>query len=112
MDLPPQFSARIDFTFHEAVSDSTNLRFIFGDDGHRRVPMRMDGVEGLNTVGMWIDSAPAVFNPGDRVDVKCILLAPEIFASSLKAGVEFELWDGKFFAKGIVVERFDDAWTQ
>ena len=110
MNLPPQFSARLDFTFQEAGADDSNLRFIFGDDGHRRVPMRMDGVEGMNTVGIWIDSAPAIFHPGDQVDVQCILLAPELFDSAVEADVKFELWDGKFFAKGVVIERFTDGW--
>jgi hypothetical protein len=73
MELAPQFIAKLIFTFHEYNSPEEKY-FVFGDDGHRSVPMQMDGVDGLNTVGLWIENGPKVFRLGDEIEVKCILL--------------------------------------
>jgi hypothetical protein len=82
---------------------------MFGDDLQRRVPMRMDGVEGLNTVAMWVDE-PGIFRAGDTVKVKCRVIAPELFNAIVKPGVGFELWDAGFFADGVVHERIESGW--
>jgi hypothetical protein len=73
--------------------------------------MRMDGVDGLNTVGMWVDTA-AVFETNDSVIVRCVVLSPELFVDVVKPGVKFELWDGGFFASGIVIERIEAGWRK
>jgi len=84
---------------------------MFGDDLHRRVPMAMDGVDGLNTVGMW-SKEPATFHAGETTIVDCVVIAPELYTSTVKPGATFELWDSGFFATGTILERFDNAWPQ
>jgi len=71
--------------------------------------MQMDGVEGLNTVGMWVKQA-ATFKAGDTVQVRCVVIAPQIFSAVVKPGVKFELWDGGFLASGTVLERIAAGW--
>ena len=71
--------------------------------------MQMEGVEGLHTVGLWIDEA-AEFCEGDEIDVDCRVIWPEGFYSTAMPGVTFELWDGGFFATGTILERYEEAW--
>jgi len=104
----PQFTAELIFHFREHGAAFRHW-FAFDESCHRRVPMQMDGVDGLNTVGMWAD-APGTFRAGDSVVVRCVVIAPELFERSLKPGVHFELWDGGFFASGTVLERIEDGW--
>lgn len=103
-----QFTAELSFHFREH-GPAFRHWFMFDESCHRRVPMQMEGVEGLNTVGMWID-APRVFRSGDEVVVRCVVIAPERFAKILVPGVHFELWDGGFFAAGCVLKRIEDGW--
>ncbi|QDQ27951.1 hypothetical protein FNU76_17265 [Chitinimonas arctica] len=84
---------------------------MFGEDVHRRVPMAMDGVDSLNTIFMWA-KAPSTFHAGESTVVDCVVIAPELYVSTVWPGVTFELWDGGFFATGTVLERFDDAWPR
>lgn len=106
----PQFTARLDFDFRERRGPFPP-RFVFDKSCHRRVPMQMDGVDGLHTVGMWVD-APGKFLAGDSVVVQCVLLAPELFERSLKSGVHFKLWESGFIAAGTILARCDDGWPQ
>ena len=71
--------------------------------------MQMDGVDGLNTVGMWVTEAAAC-GPGDSCRINCVVIAPEVFRQVVRQGVEFELWDGGFFATGAVLERIEAGW--
>jgi hypothetical protein len=71
----------------------------------------MDGVDGLNTVGMWTDT-PSTFKAGDSVIVRCCVIAPELFGEVLQSGVRFELCDGGFLASGIVLKRIEDGWPK
>lgn len=71
--------------------------------------MSMNGVDGLHTVGMWIDG-PADFKQGDEIDVDCRVIWPEGFRDVVKPGVRFRLWDAGFFADGTVTETFKDEW--
>lgn len=104
----PQFTAELLFHFREQGPERWHT-FVFNESCHRRVPMRMEGVDGLNTVGMWTDT-PGAFQAGDSVTVRCVVLAPELFEKSVKPGVEFDLWDGGFFATGKVLTRIEDGW--
>lgn len=104
-----QFSAELKFHFIEHTAPERRRWFMFGSDLHRRVPMAMDGVDGLNTVGMW-SKKPATFHAGDSTIVDCTVLAPMLYAATVKPGVTFELWDGGFFATGTVLERFESGW--
>jgi hypothetical protein len=106
----PQFTAELKFHFKDHGPERRHW-FMFDEGLHRRVPMAMDGVEGLNTVGMWVDS-PGTFKAGDIVRVRCVVIAPELFSNVVKPGVKFELWDGGFLATGTVLERVDEGWPR
>lgn len=82
---------------------------MFDEGLHRRVPMQMDGVDGLNTVGLW-SAVPAKFAEGDSITVQCMVIAPDIFDAVVQPGVIFELWDSGFFASGKVLERIEAGW--
>jgi len=71
--------------------------------------MQMDGVEGLNTVGMWVKQA-GVFKEGEKLLVDCRVIAPDLYNPIVKPGVKFELWDSGFFATGTVLERLESGW--
>lgn len=104
----PQFRARLSFTFREHGKDRLR-KFGFGEDAHRRVPMQMEGVDGLHTVGMWREGA-GTFQKGDEIVVDCVVIYPEAFFAATQPGAKFELWDRGFFADGVVTTRFDDGW--
>lgn len=104
----PQFRARLVFTFAEHGEDRRRT-FHFDESGHRRAPINMDGVDGLHTLGMWIDRA-GDFQQGDELDVDCRVIWPEGFRKVVWPGVHFRLWDSGFFADGTVTERFEDEW--
>lgn len=84
---------------------------MFGEDCNRRVPMEMDGVQGLNTVGIWIDT-PAVFPSGASFNGRCRVLWEEPFRHTIKPGSKFRLWNGGFFAEGSVVDIHWENWEQ
>ena len=105
---PPHFRARLRFHFREHGEDRWNY-FNFPENGHRRVPMQISGVDSMYTLGMWRDGE-ARFDAGDETEVDCISICPEAIDSAVVPGAIFELWDCGFFAEGRVTERFDAAW--
>ena len=104
----PQFTAELKFHFREHGTERRNW-FMFDANLHRRVPLQMEGVGGLNTVGMWVQQ-PGTFRSGESVVVQCVVIAPELYNSAVKPGAKFELWDGGFFASGTVLERIEAGW--
>ena len=108
MRPPPQFRSHIELTFEEHGKDRRR-KFGF-DEGHRRLPMSMDGVDGLHTVGLWIEKKDAVFEEGEEFDADCCVIWPEGFTKIVAPGVKFRLWDSGFFARGVVTERCDAGW--
>ena len=104
----PQFRATVEITFEEH-DHPRRRRFVFGNDGIRWVPMKMDGVESLNSIGLQI-SGSGEFIEGDKIEVDCQLIWLEGFRNVLKPGVKFKLWDAGFFATGVVTKKFDSAW--
>lgn len=72
----PQLTAELLFHFREQGTERWR-RFVFNESCHRRAPMRIDGIEGLSTVGMWTD-APGDFQSEDSVIVRCVVIAPEL----------------------------------
>lgn len=104
----PQFTAELVFHFR-GRGEERRCWFRFPENLHRRVPFQMDGVEHMNTVGMWAET-PGTFRAGDSVTVQCVVIAPELYSAVVKAGVKFELWDGGFFASGTVLERIEAGW--
>ncbi|MES2415056.1 MAG: hypothetical protein V4614_14715 [Pseudomonadota bacterium] len=107
----PQFTAALKFHFNEHTAPDRGREFVFGENLHRRVPMAMEGVDGMNTIGMW-NKEPANFNSGDATVVDCVVIAPEIYFHVVQPSVHFTLWDGGFFATGTVLERFESGWPQ
>lgn len=71
--------------------------------------MQMEGVEGLHTVGLWINGG-AQFQEGDEFDADCRVIWPEGFANAVQVGKPFKLWAGGFFARGVVTERVEEGW--
>jgi len=69
MKPTPQFKAHIVVTFEEHPQSRRRV-FGFDDSGHRRVPMSMDGVDGLNTVCLQIGRA-GQFTEGQEFDAEC-----------------------------------------
>jgi len=108
--LPPQFKAHIRLTFEERKSESPR-KFGFDANGHRRLPLTMDGVEGLHTVGLWIEMNEAIFSEGDEFDADCRVIWPEGFTKAVAPGVKFKLWDGGYIADGIITERIEEGWN-
>ena len=110
MEPIPQFIAELSFHFREHGADRLQ-KFVFNESLHRRVPMKMDGVDGLNTIGMWVDVARS-FEKNDSVIVRCVALAPDLFIDRVRPGSQFELWDAGFFASGEVIERIEAGWPK
>lgn len=104
----PQFTAELKFHFREHGPERRQW-FMFDESLHRRVPLQMEGVDGLNTVGMWVERA-GTFKCGDTAIVQCVVIAPDLYTHVVKPGVKFELWDGVFFASGTVIERHEAGW--
>jgi len=107
---PPQFKAHVKLTFEEHGTDRRR-QFGFDANGHRRLPMSMDGVEGLHTVGLWIDRNEAEFVEGDEFDADCRVIWPEGFTTAVVPGAKFKLWDGGFIADAVVTERIEAGWN-
>jgi hypothetical protein len=106
--IKPQFRMKIYFNFSE--HDETRRQwFMFGKDLQRRVPMQMDGVEGLNTVGMFIEH-PATFKKGEYCEVDCVVISPELFVSTIEVGSKGRLWDSGFFANTEVTKIYSEGW--
>jgi hypothetical protein len=108
MPRPAQFRATLSFHFAEH-GEGRQRFFVFPESCHRRVPMAVEGLEELYTVGMWTE-APATLHEGDHVDVDCRVIAPDVLSPVIQPRVNFKLWDGGFFADGVATARFDDAW--
>lgn len=104
----PQFTAELAFHFRGHGPERRHW-FMFDESLHRRTPMQMEAVEGLHTIGMWVEH-PQTFRAGESVKVSCAVIAPQLFESAVKPGVTFELWDGGFFARGVILERIDAGW--
>jgi hypothetical protein len=108
MILTPQFTAELKFHFREHGEGRRNL-FMFDESLHRRLLHQMEGVEGMNTVGIWVQ-APGLFHRGESVVVQCMVIAPELYTAVVKQGVKFELWELGFFASGTILERIEAGW--
>lgn len=104
-----QFKAHIVLTFEEQPPPRRRV-FGFDESGHRRVPMSMEGVDGLHTVCLQIGRA-GQFTEGQEFDSECCVIWTEGFFNVIKAGVKFKLWDGGFFANGIVTEKVEEGWA-
>lgn len=70
--------------------------------------MQLDGVDGLNTVGMWADD-PATLRDADEVEEDCELIVPDRFRDVITPSIHFQLWDGVVIANGIVTHPYSAA---
>ena len=105
----PQFKAHIVLAFEE-FDINQRRPFVFGPNCHRRLPMAMETVEGMHTVGLWI-AGPAEFHAiGEEFDADCVVIWEEGFFKAVSPGRTFKLWDGGFFANGVVTERIEPGW--
>lgn len=71
--------------------------------------MSMDGVGDLHTVNMWSDRE-GKFTKDDEVNVECTVIWPEGFRHAVYPGAKFRLWDGGYFADGVVMKRYEAGW--
>lgn len=106
-ERPTQFSLRVSFHFAEHAAHRQRW-FGVGDDRSRRIPLEMEGIDGLNTVSMRFRD-PGRFMPGDIVTVECTVIAPGLFLGKLAVGSRGRLWDGGYFADVEVVGVDDRA---
>ena len=111
MQRNPQFKAHIRMTFEER-NPAFPRKFGFDAAGHRRLPLQMEGVEGLHTVGLWTEKKNEVLSEHDEFDAECIILWEEGFHSVVAPGVRFKLWDGRFIADGVITERVETGWNR
>jgi hypothetical protein len=87
-------------------------KFGFDAEGHRRLPLQMEGVEGLHTVGLWTDKKNQILFENDEFDADCIVIWEEGFRSVVAPGVKFKLWESGFIADGLITERIEAGWNQ
>jgi hypothetical protein len=73
--------------------------------------MAMDGLDGLNTVGMWVET-PRAFPSGSSFECDCCVLNDKAIRGVIDTGVAFRLWDGGFIADGRVITVYQDSWKE
>lgn len=110
MKPEPQFRMKLSFHFNEHGEDRRRW-FMFGEDRVRRVLMQIEEVDGLNTVGMYIDE-PKTFHQGDEYEVDCVVLSPELFKDKIVIGSKGQLWDGGFFTNIQITKVYDSGWPE
>ena len=103
-----QFTAAINFHFRDHGEDQRRI-FTFGADLVRRVPMKIDGLDGMNTVEIQV-SQSSDYRIGDNANVECRVIAPELILPLVKLGVHFDLWDSGFFANGTITGINESSW--
>ena len=108
MSREPQFRARIRI-FPTAEGGPTRGFFGFPASGVRPVPVEMDGVSGLNTIGFF-QAPDTLIRAGEEFEAGASVLYEEAFASVIRPGVAFRIWDGRFIASGEVLEVFPAQW--
>ncbi len=87
-------------------------KFGFDGEGHRRLPLQMEGVEGLHTVGLWTEKKNQILLENDEFDADCAVIWEEGFRAVVVPRVRFKLWDSGFIADGVVTERVEAGWNQ
>ena len=104
----PNFIATITVTRGRA-QDPHKGSFVFGDNCSCRVLMEMDGVDGLNTVGIQV-GAPSIFPSGSSFTGRCRALWEKPFRDKIAVGTKFRFWDGGYFAEGVVNDVQWENW--
>lgn len=83
--------------------------FSFPDSGIRSVPVEMEGVPGLNTVGFF-HSPNAFIQNGQEFEADCCVVWEEGFYPAIDDGTAFRIWDGGFIASGKVLHVYLENW--
>lgn len=83
--------------------------FYFPESGERNVPLGMAGVAEYNTVKLCYQPAVQVPN-GSTFVADCLLITEEPYLQIIAPGRKLELWDGRIFASGCVLELFPENW--
>ena len=108
MSRAPQFRARIRI-FPTAEGGPKHGLFGFPANGIRPVPVEMDGVSGLNTIGFFY-APDTLIRAGEEFEAGAAVLSEAVFASVIRPGVAFRIWDGRFIASGEVLEVYPAQW--
>lgn len=83
--------------------------FGFPHSGVRNVPVEMDGVPNMNTVGFF-HTPDAVVRGGEEFEADCRVIWEEGFYPAIRAGLTFRIWDGRFIAAGEVLHVYRENW--
>ncbi len=102
------FRARIQIFLRENGGPKGGY-FSFPESGLRAVPLGVDGVCGLNTVGIYY-TPNSVIPEGGEFEANCATSTvtwEKLWRAALRPGTAFHLWDGRNFASGVVLEIYD-----
>lgn len=97
-----QFMMRINFHFLNLENPEQGY-FIVGEDLERKVPLEIEGINGLNTVYMlFLESNFYLAN--ETTIVKCATIAPRLYKKRIKVGLKGRLWEAGYFADVEILE--------
>jgi hypothetical protein len=101
-----QFTMYIYFHF-DNKKDSSEVCFCVGEDLERRVPLEIEGIEGLNTVYMLFPKSD-LYLANETVTVECRTIAPQLYKGKIKPGLKGRLWESGYFADVEILEVNDN----
>lgn len=105
----PQFIMQIDFHFLNLENPEQGY-FIVGEDLERKVPLEIEGIDGLNTVYMlFMESNFYLAN--ETTIVKCATIAPRLYKGRIKPCLKGKLWEAGYFANVEILEVNNNAFT-
>ena len=105
----PQFMMRINFHFSNKKNPAEG-HFVVGEDLKRKVPLEIEGIDGLNTVYMIFPESD-LYLADETVIVKCDTIAPQLYKGKIKPGLKGRLWESGYFADIEILEVDDDRFT-
>ena len=95
------FTMKITFHFLNK-KDSAEGYFVVGEDLKRKVPLEIEGIEGLNTVYM-LFSASDLYLANETVIVKYNTIVPQLYKGKIEAGLKGRLWESGYFAYVVII---------
>ena len=102
-----QFKMRIKFHFLNKKDPAAGC-FYVGEDLTRKVPLEVEGIEGLNTVYMFFSESD-LYPADEMVIVECHTIAPQLYQGKIKLGLKGKLWESGYFADVEILEVNDKA---
>ncbi|WP_372365801.1 hypothetical protein [Candidatus Uabimicrobium sp. HlEnr_7] len=115
-EIKPHFKAKTTVTRGRKYGPDKG-KFTFGEDGWRVIPTQIDGMQELygemarGSLGIYVGKE-SVFEKGESFDAECRYAVLEAYTSLIKLGAEFKLWDGGFFAVGVITEVYKENWIE